>query len=94
MRMKVSKFNSSILASAILTAATLIPATAIAACPAIGSWNLYGDCSPRSGSCYKWVVAGYYGEGRNRHVIAQVYRRVGHSNWDYVQNSSYPCVFW
>lgn len=93
MRMKRLS-RSSIAGALLLGAAALMPLNAAAACPPVGASRLTGDCSPRSGYCFKWVVTGYDWMNGKKQYVAASYRRVGDSGWSYAYSFTAPCGSW
>lgn len=76
--------------AALLGAVLVLPVAAQAACPAVGSSWLQGDCSPRSYYCEKIVVTGHgWLEGR-RAYKADHYFRTDYG-WNYRYSSKTVC---
>lgn len=78
------------MAATLLSAAMALPAAAQAACPAVGSSWLQGDCSPGSNYCEKVVVTGLGWLDGRRAYKADSYFHTNYG-WNYRYSSKTVC---
>jgi hypothetical protein len=78
------------MAATLVGAVLVLPAAAQAACPAVGSSWLQGDCSPGSNYCEKVVVTGLGWLDGRRAYKADSYFHTNYG-WNYRYSSKTVC---